>query len=92
LAAYAAGVSEVQRLMDEAVAAASPHLTVGGGRIWSPAEPPGPDDTRLGQAWGAWTEAVDRWRAARRLEQEISQEWVRVIDRGVAIDQGGAVR
>jgi hypothetical protein len=87
LAAYAQGITEVQRLMDDAVAGASPYLMVGGGRIWSPAEPAGPDDTRLTPAWTAWRDAVDRWRAARALEEETSQAWLRVVDRGVVIDE-----
>ena len=62
-------MTEVQRLMDEAVAVASPHLLVGGGRIFSPAEPARPDDTVLAQAWSAWHEAVAHWRAARDLEE-----------------------
>ena len=89
LAAYARGITEVQRLMDEAVAVASPYLTVGGGRIWSPVEPTSPDDTRLAPAWGAWRDAVDRWRAARALEDATSQAWLRVVGSGVVIDEGG---
>ncbi len=87
LTAYARGITEVQRLMDEAVAVASPHLTVGGGRIWSPAEPTCPDDTRLAPAWAAWRDAVDRWRAARALEETTTRAWMRVVDRGVVIDE-----
>jgi hypothetical protein len=79
-------MTEVQRLMDDAAAVAAPYLLVAGGRIWSPPRPPGPDDTLLAEAWWAWSEAVDRWRAARRLEDLVSQEWLRVMDRGVAID------
>jgi hypothetical protein len=91
LAGYAASMTEVEHLMDEAVAVATPRLTVGGGRIWSPAVQPGPDDTLLGQAWAAWAEAVDHWRAGRSLEQEAGPAWVGVVDRGVVIDDGGVV-
>ena len=87
LTAYARGITEVQRLMDEAVSVASPYLTVGGGRIWSPAAPACPDDTALAPAWAAWREAVDRWRAARALEDATAQAWLRVVDRGVVIDE-----
>ncbi len=86
LAAYAQGMTEVQRLMDDAVSVASAHLTVGGGRIWSPAEPTGSDDTRLAPAWAAWHDAVARWRAARHLELQTSQDWLRRLGRAVAID------
>ena len=86
LSAYAAGMTEVQRLMDDAVAAASPHLLVGGGRIFSPAEPARPDDTVVEQAWSAWHEAVSSWRAGRRLEEQTCQEWLCVVNRGVVID------
>jgi hypothetical protein len=88
LSTYAAEMTEVHRLMDEAVAIASPHLLVGGGRIFSPAEPARPDDTVLEQAWSAWHEAVAHWRAGRRLEEQTSQEWLRVVSRGVVIDDG----
>jgi hypothetical protein len=88
LIAYAQRMTEVQRLMDDAVTVASPHLTVGAGRIWSPAVPAGPDDTLLAQAWSAWRDAVGHWRAARRLEQQTSEEWLRILGRGVRIDDG----
>ncbi len=88
LSTYAAGMTEVHRLMDEAVAVASPHLLVGGGRIFSPAEPARPDDTVVAQAWSAWHAAVAHWRAGRRLEEQTSQEWLRVVSRGVVIDDG----
>ncbi len=88
LTAYAAGMTEVHRLMDDAVAVASPRLLVGGGRIFSPAEPDRPDDTVLSQAWSAWREAVAYWRAARKLEEQTSQDWLRVVNRGVVIDDG----
>lgn len=88
LSAHAAGMTEVQRLMNDAVAVASPHLLVGGGRIFSPAEPDRPDDAVLALAWSAWHEAVAYWRAARHLEEQTSQEWLCVVNRGVAIDDG----
>lgn len=80
LAAYADGLTEVRRLLGDAVAVAAPHLTVAGGRIWSPARPPGPDDPRLSQAWAAWHEAVDIWRRARGLQQATEQAWLRVLE------------
>src|SRR6478609_1265016 len=43
LAAYAQGMTEVRRRLDEAVALAAPFLDVTGGRIWSPLRPAGPD-------------------------------------------------
>ena len=88
LNAYAAGLTEVQRLMDDAVAVASPDLLVAGGRIFSPAEPDRPDDAVLARAWSAWHEAVAYWRAARQLEEQASQEWLCVVNRGVVIDDG----
>jgi len=84
LAAYAQGMTEVRRRLDEAVAVAAPHLHVAGGRIWSPLPPAGandPADAVTAQGWAAWHEAVERWRAARDLEGQVSQEWVRVLDR-----------
>ena len=42
----------------------------------------------LAQAWSAWHEAVAYWRAARRLEEQTSQEWLCVVNRGVVIDDG----
>ena len=89
LTAYAQGMAEVRRLLDEAVTVAAPHLRVAEDRIWRPTLPPGPDDTRLAQAWAAWRDAVDRWRAARDLEERTSQAWLVALDRGVTID--GAV-
>jgi hypothetical protein len=86
LTAFAQGMAEVQRLMDDAVAVAVPHLLVGGGRIWSPAQPTGGDETSLGPAWAAWHEAVASWRAARELELRTSQNWIGLLGRAVAID------
>ena len=40
----------------------------------------------MAQGWAAWHDAVDRWRAARDLEDQVSQEWVRVIDRPVLFE------
>jgi hypothetical protein len=94
LAAYAQGMTEVRRRLDEAVAVAAPHLDVTGGRIWSPPRPAGPDDPDdpddavTAQGWAAWRDAVDRWRAARELEDRVSQEWVRVLDRPVLFEGG----
>jgi hypothetical protein len=34
-----------------------------------------------GHVRAAWHDAVDRWRAARDLEEQVSQEWVGVLDR-----------
>jgi hypothetical protein len=81
LTAYAQGMTEVRRRLDEAVAVAAPHLDVAGGRIWSPLRPAVPDDPDDTAAWAAWHDAVDRWRTARDLEERVSQEWVRVLDR-----------
>jgi len=91
LAAYAQGMTEVRRRLDEAVALAAPHLDVTGGRIWSPLRPEGPDDPDAvtAQGWAAWHDAVDRWRAARDLEDQVSREWVRVIDRPVLFEGAG---
>ena len=89
LTAYAQGMAEVRRRLDEAVTVAAPHLRVADDRIWSPTSLPGPDDTRLAQAWAAWRDTVDRWRAARDLEERTSQAWLVALDRGVRID--GAV-
>ena len=88
LAAYAQGMTEVRRRLDEAVALAAPYLDVTGGRIWSPLRPLGPDgpDAVTAQGWAAWHDAVDRWRAARDLEDQVSREWVRVIDRPVLFE------
>jgi hypothetical protein len=89
LTAYAHGMTEVRRRLDEAVAVAAPHLDVVGGRIWSPLRPAGPDDpdhTATALGWAAWHDAVDRWRAARELEEQVSQEWVRVLDRPVLFE------
>jgi hypothetical protein len=89
LTAYARGMAEVRRRLDEAVAVAAPHLDVAGGRIWSPlrtAGPDDPDDPVTAQGWAAWHDAVDRWRAARDLEDQVSQEWVRVLDRPVLFE------
>ena len=89
LTAYARGMTEVRRRLDEAVAVAAPHLDVAGGRIWSPlrtAGPDDPDDPGTAQGWAAWHDAVDRWRAARDLEEQVSQEWVRVVDRPVLFE------
>ena len=89
LTAYAQGMTEVGRQLDEAVAVAAPHLDVTGGRIWSPLRPAGPDDPEgsvTAQAWAVWHDAVDRWRAARDLEDQVSQEWVRVLDRPVLFE------
>jgi hypothetical protein len=90
LAAYAQGMTEVRRQLDEAVSVAAPHLSVAGGRIWSPLRPAAPDDPVTTQGWAAWHDAVDRWRAARDLEDRVSQEWLRVLDRPVLFE--GAVR
>ena len=57
-----------------------------GGRIWSPLRPAGPDDYVTAQGWAAWHDAVDRWRAARDLEDQVAQEWVRVLDRPVLLE------
>jgi hypothetical protein len=91
LAAYAQGMTEVRRRLDEAVALAAPHLDVTGGRIWSPLRPEGPDDPDAvtAQGWAAWHDAVDRWRAARDLEDQVSREWVRVIDRPELFEGAG---
>jgi hypothetical protein len=86
LTAYAQGMTEVRRRLDEAVTVAAPHLDVTGGRIWSPLRPDGPDDIVTAQGWAAWHDAVDRWRAARDLEDQVSQEWVRVLDRPVLFE------
>ena len=86
LAAYAQGMTEVRRRLDDAVAVAVPHLHVAGGRIWSPLRPAGPDDVVAAQGWAAWHDAVDRWRAARDLEGQVAQEWVRVLDRPVQFE------
>ena len=91
LTAYARGMTEVRRRLDEAVALAAPHLDVTGGRIWSPLRPEGPDDPDAvtAQGWAAWHDAVDRWRAARDLEDQVSREWVRVIDRPELFEGAG---
>jgi hypothetical protein len=86
LTAYARGMTEVRRRLDEAVAVAAPHLDVTSGRIWSPLRPAGPDDVVAAQGWAAWQDAVDRWRAARDLEDRVSQAWVRVLDRPVLFE------
>ena len=86
LTAYAQGMFDVRRRLDDAVEVAAPHLTVSGNRIWSPARPAGPDDILTAQGWAAWDDAVDRWRAARALEDRVSQEWVRVLDRPVLFE------
>jgi hypothetical protein len=86
LTAYAQGMTEVRRRLDEAVVVAAPHLDVTGGRIWSPLRPAGPDDIVTAQGWAAWHDAVDRWRAARELEDQVAQEWVRVLDRPVLFE------
>ena len=86
LTAFAQGMTEVRRRLDEAVAVAAPHLDVSDGRIWSPLRPAGPDDIVTAQGWAAWREAVDRWRAARDLEDQVSQEWVRVVGRPVLLE------
>jgi hypothetical protein len=86
LTAYAQGMAEVRRQLDEAVAVAAPHLDVAGGRIWSPPRPAGPDDIVTARGWAAWRDAVERWRAARDLEDQVSQEWVRVLDRPVPVE------
>jgi hypothetical protein len=91
LAAYAQGMTEVRRRLDEAVALAAPYLDVTGGRIWSPLRPEGLDDPDAvtAQGWAAWHDAVDRWRVARDLEDQVSREWVRVIDRPVLFEGAG---
>jgi hypothetical protein len=92
LTAFAQGMTEVGRRLDEAAAVAVPHLDVSGGRIWSPLRPAGlddpddPHDPATAQAWAAWHDAVERWRAARDLEDQVSQEWVRVLDRPVPFE------
>ena len=86
LAAYARGMTEVRRRLDEAIAGAAPHLEVAGDRIWSPLRPAGPDDPVTAQGWAAWHEAFDRWRAARDLEDRVAQEWARVLDRPVLFE------
>jgi len=88
LAAYAQGMTEVRRRLDETVALAAPYLDVTGSRIWSPLRPAGPDgpDAVTAQGWAAWHDAVDRWRAARDLEGQVAQEWVRVLDRPVQFE------
>ena len=89
LTAYAQGMTEVRRRLDEAVAVAAAHLHVSGGRIWSPPRPAGPDDIVTAQGWAAWHDAVDRWRTARDLEDQVSQEWVRVLERPVLFEGAG---
>lgn len=86
LTAFAQGMTEVRRRLDEAVAVAAPHLDVIDDRIWSPLRSAGPDDIVTAQGWAAWHDAVDRWRAARDLEEQVSQEWVRVVDRPVLFE------
>jgi hypothetical protein len=90
LAAYADGVIEVRRLLGEAVAVAAPHLTVAGGRVWSPARPPGPHDPLLAQAWAAWHEAVGIWRRARALLEATERAWLRILDVPVAVEGPGS--
>ena len=90
LTAYSQGMTEVRRRLDEAIAVAAPHLDVTGGRIWSPLRPAGPDDPAdavTAQGWAAWHDAVDRWRAARDLEDQVAQELVRVLDRPVLLEE-----
>ena len=52
LTAYAQGMTEVRRQLDEAVTLAAPHLRVAEDRIWSPTRPPGPDDDPAGAGLG----------------------------------------
>ena len=73
LTAYAQGMTEVRRRLDEAVAVAAPHLDVAGGRIWSPpCDPPAPTTPAPARGWAAWHDAVDRggrpatWRTRSR--------------------------
>ena len=73
LTAYAQGMTEVRR---------RPR----GGAGPRPAGPDDPADAATAQGWAAWHDAVDRWRAARDLEEHVSQEWVRVVDRPVLFE------
>ena len=86
LAAYARGMTDVGRRLDEAVALAAPHVRVTGGRVFSPLRPAGPDGPATALGWAAWQDSVERWRAARDLEDQVSQEWVRVLDRPVLFE------
>jgi hypothetical protein len=87
LADYARDIGEVRRLMREALAAATPHLTATESNIWSPVRPPDGCDARLSEAWAAWHAAVDWWRRARALEDAAEQQWLHVLGRGPAPDE-----
>ncbi len=90
---YARDVAEVRRLMGEAVAVATPYLTVTDREIWSPVPPPRDHDDGLAEAWTAWHEAVDWWRRARALEDAAEQQWLQALAHGrvgpATYDDGG---